>query len=979
MNKMKNFKICIASGLAVVALLGGVFVGARNTIAENAPELQTASSLWENVEGITLEDNVDVPNYMKYGKYATDYRAPENLIEVSTDEEQNLAAWELNGLMMTSDADNKSISFKNTLDISNLTANDEFLTFSPIPSTRGLYDYTEVEFLFQDADDESNYLKITAKHWNPYWAATNFYIETPTASVGTTAWYSAFKGYTRDASGLDGNTDIRHRAVKIRYDTKTKTTYIVRHAGQIDKLRALDNEEKVGYGNAWKGFKNNRVNLSVTMRGFVAQKAQLMILNICGQGMNGTSLVDKAAPVFSFGEEANVLPTAQVGKNYPLYNVRSLDVVSGSIEPDCTVVSPSGQNVEIVDGGFIPTKGGYYTITYTSKDATGNTASKTFKVLATGALSPITIEAEQATGDFYTGSHIPVYEASAYGGSGKLNVTTEVVRVGGGENVTVEEGEFTPLLGGTYCVVYTAKDYLGNTATKTLSYEVKPTQKVEEWTVESITPLKRVFDGVQVCFPQPIAYDYTSYVGNRLNAKYEIAVYDKQNAREVLADGIFTPDKEKYGDSVKVEYVIYTNKDTTKAEAYKYTYDVPLYSREADGIATGQLEDYFAYDKEVFTALYNPNNDSEYMKFYTEQTGTAHSIEFVNPLIANGFSVNFALPAGEQNYESLTVSLRDSVDSRSGIDLELKKLDTSKTFVYSGGMRYAMNGAGNTFDAATGEEKGSATPLCLKFKDGQILDYTNAVVLTPTVGFDGKKFDGFASGKVYVKFTLNGVTDKASLLFTQICTHTLYAEYDDEGKLIPFTDIIAPTLVLSSDIKDAYYLNHKVVVPTATGYDVLTPYIVVYVTVRTPDGTKIYNKVPATEELSFDLTAQQGRYTIIYEAEDAENGTRKQYTIRAKDVTAPTVAISVTELQGKAGAKISLPTALILDDLDRNPLLYIMIVTPRAKIISLGERTEENAIDSYTFTEVGTYYIRYYAVDASYNVTITDIPVVISK
>ena len=986
MGKMKKSIACIVAGLAFVTTLGGIFVGTRLTNAEDAPATQTASSLWETVEGITLEDNVDVPDYMKYGYYATDYQNPKTLKNVNSDDKQNLEPWEMNGLKMISEADNRSISFKNTLDISSFTKYDDLITLAPIPTVRGVPDYTEVEVLLQDAEDENNYLKITLKNRNYELGDVQIFVETPLSSIRTACRIGAFKGYTSDAKEIE-NDDIdigvekhRHRATKLRYDPTTKRVTVVRQAGFLEDMYALDSESAVGYGKAWKGFKNNRVKLSVTMRGFSAQKAQLMILNVCGQGMNGDALVDESAPVFSFGEEAKIIPNAQVGKSYPLYEAHSLDVVSGRIEQVCTVVSPTGQNVEIKDGAFTPTKGGYYTLTYAATDAAGNKASKTFEIFATSALNPITINAEQVSGDFYVGNHIPVSEATAQGGSGILDVTMEVVRIGGAERIVVEEGEFTPILGGTYCVIYTATDYLGNTATKTLSYEVKQSTKIEAWTVESLTELKRLFDGVPVYFPQPVAYDYVAYVGNKLNAQCEIAVYDKQGAKEVLKDGIFTPDKERYGDSVKVEYVIYPNNDPTKANAYVYEYDVPLYAKEADGTATGQLEDYFQYDKEAVTTSYNPDSNSEYIKFYTEKEATTQSIAFVNPVIADGFSLAFAFPAGEQNWSSFTISLRDSVDSRIGFDMELEEIPKNKTsmFLWSGGTKYSINGAGNTFDETTGVEIPSKTPLLLTYQGGKVRDYTNAVAFTPKVNFDGRKFVGFTSNKVYVTFTFKDVTGASSLMLSQICTQTLYAEYDHKGNMETFEDIIEPTISLLTDVKNAYFINQTVEIPVAIGYDVLTPYVPVYVTVKGPSGKKIFDKELVTEGLTFELDVR-GKYTITYEADDTENPSKKVYTIRTKDDTPPTVAVSATQLTGKVGKKISLPTALVLDDVDQSPRLFIMIVTPKAKIIMLGERTNENMIDSYTFTESGKYYVRYYALDESYNVTITDIPVVISK
>ena len=149
MKKMKKLKICIASGLAFVSMLGGIFVGTRNTLAENASEEIKASSLWEPVDGITLEDNVDVPDYMKYGRYAKSFKGEPNFLNITSDAEQNLEPWELNGVKMTSTMDNQSISYKLTLDLNGFTSVDDLLTFAPIPTVRSAQDYTEIEVMLQ--------------------------------------------------------------------------------------------------------------------------------------------------------------------------------------------------------------------------------------------------------------------------------------------------------------------------------------------------------------------------------------------------------------------------------------------------------------------------------------------------------------------------------------------------------------------------------------------------------------------------------------------------------------------------------------------------------------------------------------------------------------------------------------------------------------------------------------------------------------
>lgn len=991
MKKTKSWKIGIAAGLAFVATLGGLLVRTSYTSADTTPTTQAASSLWETPSGITLQDNVDVPDYMKYGKYATSYGSSTVspvLKEVRTDEEQNLEPWETNGLKITSGVDKKSFTYKNTVDISDFTTEDEFLTFTPLASSRGSYDYTEIQLTLQDADDEDNYLKITVKYNKWYWAGVMISAETPnvpaagyrwgsaTSDVGSSVsdrvYIGAFQGYTRDYNGGDKDTDTRHRPIKLRYDTEKKLVSINCQAGETYAVLDLDDGHSVGYGNSWKGFTNNRVKLSVAMSGFVSEKAEMIFLNVFGQGMNGATLTDNTAPTFSFTQDLERIPVAQVGKAYPVYDMQALDVVSGNTPHACTVLSPSGEKTTIEGDGFTPTQGGYYTLTYSSTDAAGNKQEQSFKIFATSGLSPITLSAEKATGAFSAGERIPVYEASAQGGSGNVTVETKVIRVGGGENVEIKDGAFTPILGGKYSVLYTATDYLGNTATKALEYEVATTQGV---VVESITELKRVYDGVAVKFPRPIAYDYATRTGVKLNAKYEIAVYDAQNNKEVLADGVFVPSAEKYGDSVKVEYTVYANNAPSKENAVTHTYEVELFSK------VEQVEDYFVYDKNVFTTTYNVDNDAGFIKFTTEQPSASQTISFVNAVRKEKLRLDFALPAGEQNYGALTISLRDSENANIGFDLDIIDMTTGvdksvMTYVRSGGVYYAMDGTGNTFNNK-GEEIASKTPLSLKYIEGQILDYNNNVVCTPSVNFDGSVFEGFTSDRVYISFTFRDVSGKSSVTLTQISTQTLYAEYDGTGKLISFTDIIAPTIVLKTDVKDKYYLGDKVEIPAATGYDVLSPYTNAYVTVRAA-GKTVYDKVLATEGLSFEITSQ-GKYTITYETEDSsDNGSRKMYTITARDEVEPTITLNAQSLSCKVGESVAIPQAVVQDNMDASPRLYVMLILPTGELTVLGERAADNAVAAHTFTEKGTYYIRYYAFDAANNVAIRDIPVVVS-
>lgn len=131
---------------------------------------------------------------------------------------------------------------------------------------------------------------------------------------------------------------------------------------------------------------------------------------------------------------------------------------------------------------------------------------------------------------------------------------------------------------------------------------------------------------------------------------------------------------------------------------------------------------------------------------------------------AENFSLSFAIPAAYQNFDSLVITLSDSVRADITFDLELRKITTgvvdpdTKTFVDYNGIRYAMNGRFNKWVTQNGmlTESNSVTPMRITYHDGIVGD-ADGDVLTVTHNTNGTAFYGFPSGKVYVDFTFRDV------------------------------------------------------------------------------------------------------------------------------------------------------------------------------------------------------------------------------
>ena len=882
-----SFALCGILAFSAAAMQGVV---AEEKNAGNP----SAAQLWREVEGVTVEGNVDVPDYMKYGAF-TNYQ--NSSVVYTVDENSNedyLEDWEGNGVKITANAENKKVYFKNVLDVSTLTYDEDLLVLAPLAQNRGSVDFTEIEIMLEDADNPDNYLMITVLQ-SRYWTRGSA-IRTGTAEIkpmayrwgqktttelsnyGVDVCYMSFSGYTLDPGETEEHPyeQFRFRPLKLHYDAEKKTVGFTYQGGQTYDVLDLDDKTVVGYGKEWSGFTSNRVRLSVCMKGFSAPSASMMVLKVFGQEMNGEQITDTTAPVLKFSDAATAVPKARVGKAYAIYDCISEDLVSGAVACELFVIAPNGQKTLITGKEFTPTQAGYHTLVYKAVDGAGNVAERRFKLIADYGLESINIEYEEPQNSYYVGDEILIPTATYTGGAGMLKSEIQVCRIGGSEKILIRDGKFKPLLAGEYLITYKAEDYIGEVGVKTAKIEVLARTKPM---VIPVQKFLRLFDGIAVEVPMPTAYDYTSAVGNKLNALCEVVVKNADGSyEERIENGIFTPTKEKFGDSVLFFYTVRCNGGVGEAE--EFSYSVPLMD------VPESVGEYFDCDLDEFTTEYNAAGESGFIRFLTKEGVTGQpSISFVNPLLANGFSVAFAVPGNAQNFQTVTLQLRDSANSQIGFDLELRAITEGsdvgrKTYVRTGGVDYAMNGTFNSIK--DGNEVASITPMSLQYEDGQIIDYSKNVVCTPSVGFDGSAFKGFPSGKVYFSVVFNDVSGSAGITFVRICNQTLYADFTRKGEPRAFEDFISPSIVLDSILPDEFHLNETVNIPFARGYDELSTHVEVYVSLQNPDGQYLYKNERIENVKSFQIESY-GTYRLRYYTKD-DNGNDKEsnYTISAK-------------------------------------------------------------------------------------------------
>ena len=986
MKKRRIKWIRVLTFAVMIALTLGTFttISALNDLSR----MLKPSDLFTTVSGFTLQSNQDVPDYMRYGavsKNGSVYKIDEN----SSDD--FLADWETNGVKVTTTVTNKKLYFANVLDINSLTADEEMIVFSPVLGNQGNSEITDMEIILEDVEDPNCYMSIRLIE-NQWWAqGTAIRVSangiSPVAyrwgdygelsTYGSEACYISFKGYTQDP-GFSETTPVeefRHRAFKFHYDPVNKTLYSTVQGDKKVPILKLDDPHAVGYGNEWKGFTSGRVKLSIAVRSMKSTSASFMVFNVFGQELNGAEVVDNVAPVLQFEKAAKETPVAEVGKAYPLYKCQSEDAVYGALNCNVTVKDQDGNAVEVENGCFTPARAGIYEVVYSSVDGQNNQASKTFHITAQNGIQTISIDLDQDESSFLIGDEIKLPIATLSGGAGCLSYNVEVKRVGG-EAVSVKNGAFVPILPGEYHVTYTATDYVGNQKKQTLSYQVGERVKPMVVPVQQII---RLYDGISVVVPMPKAYDYTSITGAKLNA---ICTLTAQNAdgsySEVISGGVFKPTKARFGDSVTFRYVVECNGGVGQKEEFGYT--VPLLDLPE------KVEGYFDFDDAIFETQYNKGEDAGYLSFITKAGVSGNqSIRFVNPLGSEGFELAFSIPASATNFSSFTIKLRDSVDATIGFDLEIRPMTSGydkndKLFVRSGGVDYAMSGTFNKI--VDGVEVASGIPLTIKYTNGKLIDYSKKTICTPTVNFDGKEFSGFPSKKVMLEIEFNGVVGKAGITLTKISNQTLGQLYrlvdnGDEVYYEPtkFVDSVRPQIYLDEDVADEYKIGQRVAIPYARAYDVLSPHVDVLVTLCDSDGNYLINNEVVKENMSFILTSY-GAYTLTYSAKDAAGRPQTAvYTISAKDSLAPTLSLkSEANMSKKVGDRVTFEelyaNAIVQDENDTNPQLYVMIIAPNYSMTVLSSKNS-----SFLFDKAGTYYIRWYAIDYSYNAVWKDVTV----
>lgn len=847
------------------------------------------------------------------------------------------------------------IRFDHPVYVEENTADDLLTELTIIPQTVGQEDFSYMLVTLTDSEDPMNSIRIRLYTGNTRWynspncvaiaaaapQVSSFYYYSPQMGSANT---NTVGGVVFSGCSFAGRSDINRKSSSIRLylDYAERTIYAETDTTAKAFVADLSDYKYTGAGSEWNGFPSGKAYISYSFYDITGVTASALIVSINGNPMNGKILSDIKKPTLSVQEEEET-PRGLVNTSYKIFPAKGYDDIDGDL-PTSVQVSRNGKfyNVVSINGGkyFTPDTKGDYVLSYFCADKTGNLICESVNVFVEDYLIPLNYTLTPTDNDFdlnednqiTVGEQVALPKGYVTGGSGKASVVLIVLHIETNEQVDVVNNRFTPMRSGTYLVKYSASDYLGQECTLTYVLECSYSQTPVIQTVE--TP-KYFIIGKKYALNDFVATDYYSGASG-VSALKKIVVTDSQKTQEFASDNAVYTASGKAGDTVTVSHIATSLADPDKKTVKSYT--VKLVEPDTWG-------EYF-YCGDGSTLSYIEGTNAAVYKATVEGA----TIDFINPLPAVDFNVQFEITEELGDYESLVLTLQDSVVSSERIELVLRRENKIPVLYVNG--KYC-----STVTGAFGEKSSDLISLTLD-ENCALYDIRSLKLCTLTETVNGESFDGFTSGKVYLSMSFCdlGTSGNAGVQVRRVCGQTLANRQGDN---------ISPIIKHEGSLNSKYILGEIVKIPYAWSIDILDPNSTLVVSVLDEAGNpvtsldgEVIQGLTATEDMFFCPT-EVGEYRLVYEAKDAANADRpnvETHIINVEEDVKPTITIHGEILTcAGVGDALKVPSATVEDDSDENVKLYTFIAEPRGDI-SVVE-------DSYTFTQAGIYHLVYYAED----------------
>ncbi len=883
--------------------------------------------------------------------FTVEYGAPNNRYAQQT------------GVYASASSSTNKLTYTKKLDISKSTKNDTLVRLYSADNWGGDPDGSHAagvgtvpDIIITDAHDPNNFVTVRAKWgWSLYHNCT--YAFAPGQTVkglmndGSVAAYptwtkSLFYGgydYVYEGMAFD------EQSYNVQYDAAEKAIYV--NNNMIIDLDA-------GYQESiWKGFTTGEVYISFT------NVHKIMITEIYGNTLTEKYLLDTTAPVLIPETQGDELPNAVIGKPFKVFDAYVYDNLTENVRLSTRVFYNYGSadytEVNVKNGVFTPKKAGRYTIEYTAVDAFYNVTVKTVTVEAVeeSEITPVSFAlSDEPSAVGVVGIKYDLPEIiNAAGGTGALVKGIEILDADG-ESVTVNKNYFVPVKAGKHTVNFFVKDYVGvgevNSAVET--YEIEVT--IDDAPIMGDLRLPEVIlSGMNLQLPVIDAVDWKADPTGATHVTPSISAVIGEQSFVVDENNVVTP---------------------TVTAGTRETMTVTYTAQGAHGVAT----------KTADVVVVNPKKENGFMAEYfykmsgsVEKTAVAtginfkvtsasddNKVRFINPVLANGFAIKFTLGDNAESVQNDTdkiiVRLYDSQNMDISVRFEfiknLEETDVTSTSYFSinGGESSAISGNFYSASMPLGISSFSQETLVCYDLNGNGL---GSIAQTES----GEVFKGFPSGKVWVELEFGNVQEGGvDVTFNSLNNQSFSAEN---------FDVVIPQLALTQGITASVEIGKPFVLPSIVAQDVLSATSTATITV-----VKVGGEYSQTfENIDTELTLDEvGTYRISYMVKDAAGRRFTQtYMFSVVEYEPPVVTFSAQLPKSvKVGTTVTLPTVTVVDNASENSTVNVFLVKPNCSMYVWTEQ-------SFTAEEVGTYKVRYFIYDDSFNYVMEEFIIEVTK
>ena len=871
-------------------------------------------------------------------------------------------------------AEGERLLFNHIIDISNNTRNDIIAELFVNPTQFGISDALNVSFVLTDIYDSDNYITVTNKRldrtpWEFRWQEASFAtanaVGQPATGLevhaeGTFIWeggtyklhqnniYGAGVNFymggipkiNGDCSDIGDPTDIAEQSLQLSMDYASRRVYL------NDRVIADLDDVTIFKSTLWNGFTTGKCLLSVYATAYNEDLFNCVITKV--GGLTGEELAQK---LITDNEKPNIelvygpyedvgFPSAIAGKSYPLPEVMVTDNLDDDVALVAKVYKNYGTknqiNIAVVNGEFVPPYKGQYMIVYTAIDDFGNSSTLEYKVTAIDDAEDLSLRLSKEMPLSTVGKLITLPEGIIENAQGftSLKVTAYFQE----EDISVDiplQGEeaycFRPLYAGEWQIIYEYSDYI-QTKTEEFALSVSPSSDPFIYT-EAALP-KYLIRGA--AYELPVVSGYLFDTGKPVEKAADVFIKDDDGAERKTEGQHFVTYADEYAT------IIYRLVNGDRVDEKQYV--IPVKDVGYDGLKI-RMADYFAGENFNITA------ESDRIRLETEQTG-AQSFTFIQPLQVFDFETLFHVSSRSNGFDTINVYLTDSVQP----DITVKA-------------SYIRNRAGNTiFRVNDTGGYVSSGDFVESSVDNFRLVYNNAdKTISPSLDYgvtvlkdlNGNDFNGFPSGKVYLRMELANVVGRAGVEVISI---------NNQPMSSVAYDLLRPEISMSP-VTGEKNIGEEVLISATYAADVLDPDIEFKMQVTAPSGDYVVSKdgivLDSTADPSRDyivVATEYGTYNVSYECVDAYgNRALYSYVFLVVDTTPPTVTLGESKTEYAVGETVVIADVKAEDNYTDCTVL-IKVESANGSFFDLKDK-------SFVASLPGVYTVYYLVYDTNYNLT----------